>query len=421
MRRKKRTTMIGAFVLGALLFAGTALADIMDKSGYDQLKDAVKVTAANCMENYQSFTADISMVMKDNGKVILSENSIVKYDAVNKAREETNNTEDITNRNRNRSYYNYRDENQLITKSSDTDNYIVTTYRDKKDGPLFDKEDNPFNREEAKDLERILDALVNNLKDQVIVTENPDGSKSLSGKLSEGQIPALVNALASFQMKQQFNGNRQGITDLASDVYVKEVKGTAKISEDGSLENILGTASVSGLDEEGNVHEISLEILFKLSNVNDTKVVKPDLTGKKVITQEERDWERAYQPTPEKFVGKFKNDIIMEKDGRFVKIGERHLEITLLNDKEVQGNYREEIKEGFEKYAEPDSAYTFKARFNNEKDTNNAVLEGKTQEGNKVTGNMHFNGYDGRIYVNLDRGYYGNAVIYDSDFRPDFD
>jgi len=422
MRKKKRTAMIGAFALGAFLFAGTALADIMDKSGYDQLKDAVKATATNCTENYQSFTADVSMVMKDNGKVIFSEESVTKYDSLNGASEQTSTTEDATNRNRNYSYYRYSDKVQSISRSANDNNYVVTNYREKKDTPLLNKEDNPFNQEEAKDLERILDALVINLKDHVIVTENSDGSKSLSGNLSEGQIPALINALASFQMKQEFNGNRRdGIIDLASDVYVKEVQGTATISEDGSLENILGTASVSGLDEQGEVHEISLEVLFKLSDVNATKVVKPDLTGKKVITQEERDFKRAYQPTPEKFVGKFKNDIIMENDGRFVKIGERHLEITLLNNKEVQGNYREELKEGFEKYAVSDSNYTFKAKFSNEKDTNNAVLEGITEEGNKVTGDMYFNGYDGRIYLNLNRGYYGNVVINDTDFRPDFD
>lgn len=422
MKRKKRTAMIGAFALGAFLFAGTALADIMDKSGYDQLKDAVKVTATNCTENYQSFTADVSMVMKDNGKVLFSEDSVTKYDAVNGAKEEITTREDITNRSFSYSNYYYFDKNQSIRKSSDDNNYIVTTYKEKKGDPLLNKEDNPFNQEEAKDLERILDALVINFKDHVIVTENPDGSKSLSGNLSEGQIPALINAVASFQMKQEFNNNRrEGIIDLASDVYVKEVRGTAKINEDGSLENILGTASVSGLDKQGEVHEISLEVLFKFSDVNTTKVVKPDLTGEKVITQEDRDFERSYQPTPEKFVGKFKNDMIMEKDGRFVKIGERYLEITLLNDKEVQGNYREELREGFEKYADPNRIYTFKARFNNDEDTNSAVLEGTTEEGNKITGNMHFNGYDGRVYLNLDRSYNGNFVINDTDFRPAFD
>ncbi|MGI6711534.1 MAG: hypothetical protein ACOX4L_02195 [Bacillota bacterium] len=422
MKRKKRTAMIGAFALGALLFAGTALADIMDKSGYDQLKDAVKVTAVNCTENYQSFTAEFSMVMKDNGKVILSEDSVTKYNAVNGTKEEISTTKDATNRKMNNSYYSYSDKNQCIVKSADDNKYIVTTYRDKKDKPLINKEDNPFNQDEAKDMERILDALVSNLKDQVIVTEDTDGSKSLSGKLSEGQIPALINALASFQMKHEFNGNRGGIVDLASDVYVKEVRGTAKISKDGSLENILGTASISGLDKEGKVHDISIEVLFKLSDVNATKVTKPDLTGKKVITQKERDVERAHKPTPEKFVGKFKNDIIMENDGRFVKIGERHLEITLFNDKEIQGKYWEELKEGFEKYTDPDSSYTFKARFNDkEKDANNAVFEGITKEGNKITGNLHFNGYDGRVYMNLDGGYYENTVINDTDFRPDLD
>jgi hypothetical protein len=418
MRRKKRIAMIAAFTLGAFLFAGTALADILDKSGYDQLKDAVKLTAANCTENYQSFTADISLVMKDNGQLIYSENNLLKYDAVSGAREETTTTKDITNRDRNYSYYLFADQNQHIVKSTNDDNYIITTYREQKDAPLINKEDNPFNREEIKDLERILDALVSNLKDQVIITESSDDSKVLSGKLSEGQIPALINALVSYKMKQEFNGRRDGLINLASDVYIKEVRGTAKVNEDGSLENILGTASISGLDKEGKIHEISLEILFKLSDINTTKVVKPDLTGKKVITREERDFEE-YKPTPEKFVGKFKNDIVMEKDGRFVKIGERHLEITLLNDKEVRGNYREELKEGFEEYTGPNRTYSFIAKFN--EDVNNAFLEGTTEQGDKVTGTIYFDSYKGQIYLNTNHNHPNNSVIHNSDFLPDFD
>lgn len=96
------------------------------------------------------------------------------------------------------------------------------------------------------------------------------------------------------------------------------------------------------------------------------------------------------------------------------------LKITSMNHQDVQGSYREELKEGFEKYASKNSAYTFKARFS-DKDANDAAFEGITDSGNKITGSMHFNGFDGRIYLNLNQGYYGNEVIYDTDFRPAFD
>jgi hypothetical protein len=421
MRRKKQMAMIAVFTLGAFLFAGSALADIRDKSGYEQLKDALKLTAVNCTENYQSFTAEISMVLKDNGQVLFSDNSLIKYDNINGAKEETNTTKDSSISNRNRSYYSYSDRKGSIVKSSNENSYIVTTYQEEREAPLVNKNDNPFNEERAKDMERIFDALVSNLKDQVIVADNPDGTKIFSGKLSEGQIPTLINALASFVMKQEFDGGRDGLVHLASDVYVKEVWGTAKVNEDGSLENMMGTATISGLDKGGRAHEISLEVLFQLSDVNTTRVIRPDLTGEKIVTREERDFDRAYKPTAEKFVGKFKNDILVEEDGRFVKIGERQLEITLLSDKEVQGNYREELFEGYENYASPFNSYTFQAKFRDDRDYNNAALEGTTDQGDEVRGNIYFNGYDAKIYLNIDRNQQNGGVIYDSDFRPDLD
>jgi hypothetical protein len=319
------------------------------------------------------------------------------------------------------SYPRYADKNQYIVKSSEEDNYMVTTYTEQKNEPLFNKENNPFHEERVKDIERILDALAGNLREQVIVTENPDSGKTLSGKLSEGQIPALINALASFMIKQEFSSGRGGLVNLANDIYIQEVQGTAKVNADGSLENILGAATVSGLDEAGRAQEISLEVFFQLSDVNSTRVTKPDLTGEKVINREERDFNKLYQPTAEKFVGKFKNDILMEKDGRFVKIGERRLEITLLDEKEAKGHYREELWEGYEKYANSFQSYIFEAKFSDEGDVNNATLEGTTEEGAEVKGTIYFNGYDAFIYLNLSQNQRNSSVIHDSTFRPDFD
>ncbi|MDD4347367.1 MAG: hypothetical protein PHZ11_10940, partial [Desulfitobacteriaceae bacterium] len=76
MKFKKRTVMLVTFTLGTLLLATTALADIANKNGYDQLKDTLKVTAEQCSETFDSFTMDISMVMKDNGKTFLTSNEI---------------------------------------------------------------------------------------------------------------------------------------------------------------------------------------------------------------------------------------------------------------------------------------------------------------------------------------------------------
>src|SRR5665648_1192041 len=87
MKFKKKTAMLVSFTLGTLLVATTALADIANKSGYDQLKDALKVTAQQSSEKFDSYTMDFSMVMKDNGKAVTSQNSIQKYDRSKSATE----------------------------------------------------------------------------------------------------------------------------------------------------------------------------------------------------------------------------------------------------------------------------------------------------------------------------------------------
>ena len=90
MKFKKKTAMLVSFTLGTLLVATTALADIANKSGYDQLKDALKVTAQQSNEKFDSFTMDISYELKDNGKTLGSSNSTQKYDRSKSASESIN-------------------------------------------------------------------------------------------------------------------------------------------------------------------------------------------------------------------------------------------------------------------------------------------------------------------------------------------
>jgi len=44
--------------------------------------------------------------------------------------------------------------------------------------------------------------LIGNLKEYVVVTEDADGNKEFSGKLSDAQIPAVVNAVIAYAAKK---------------------------------------------------------------------------------------------------------------------------------------------------------------------------------------------------------------------------
>lgn len=365
MKFKKKSVMLVSFTVGTLLLATTALADIASKSGYDELKGAIKLTTEQASEKFDSFTLDYSMALKDNGKTLESSNETLKVDRTKSASE--NISSGLSLNGDKRSSQSYSDKTTMIRVSESDPTYYVTEFPKERKDEAFT---NPFKEEEAADIEKIVDAIVGSLRDHVVVTENPDGSKAITGSLTEVQIPSLVNAVASFQLKQEFNNqnsnqNNSKMPRLTKDVFVKEVKGSAKVNADGVMESILGTAVLSGKDEQGTVHEISLEALVKVMDINTTTVTKPDLTGKKVVKDIAR-YGDAEMSNPEKFVGKFKNDIIIEKDSKFVKVGERFVDITQIDGKSVTGRYYVEYKPEFKEYATSLSNFKFEAKFEQE-------------------------------------------------------
>ena len=414
MKFKKKTTMLVSFTLGTLLVATTALADIANKSGYDQLKDALKVTAEQSSEKFDSFTLDLSMEMKDNGKTLMTSNEMMKRDISKGASESISSGERLNGTKENSN--SYSDKQTMIRVSENDPTYYVTEFTKERKEERFT---NPFKEDSAADIEKIADAVVGSLKDHVVVTENSDGSKGFAGSLTEVQIPSLVNAVASFQLKQEFNnGNPDNkMPHLTKDVFVKEVKGTAKVNKDGVMESILGTAVLSGKDDKGAAHDVTVEILAKLTGINSTTVTKPDLTGKKVIKDIARNEDSGSEiSNPEKFVGKFSNDILIEKDNKFVKIGDRIIDITQIDNQTATGRYYEVYKPGFEEYATTERDFKFTAQKPEEK--NRSDFELTTESGSK--GNLYPDQYAGKINLNLNTVSMG-GLLYDSTFSPYLD
>lgn len=419
MKIKKKTAMLASFTIGTLLFATTALADVLSKSGYDQLKDGLKVSAEKMSGEFDNFTLDITYAIKDNGKTLQSENHVEKSDRKNNVSETTNTSDGINGKNS--TNYTYSDSKTDIRRGIGLDDKVyVMEYTEERKLNQFT---NPFAQNGAEDVERIADAVIGSLKDHVIVKDNSDGSKELTGSLTEMQIPALVNAVASFQLKQQFNG-RNGMQNewshLTQDVFVKEVTGLASINKDGVLENILGTATVSGKDSQGQTHDITVEVLGKLKDVNSTKVTKPDLTGKEVVKQIAQPNRGRELTNPQKFLGTFKNDIIIEKEGKFVKTGERILEITKIDSNGVTGHYHEEYRAGFENSVNKTEEFTFNGTFEYDKHPD-VRFEVPNDKGGKVEGHIYFDDFVGKVNFNLNRPYIGNGPMFDSTFSPVLD
>jgi hypothetical protein len=394
VKLKKKTATIISFAIGTIMFTTTAMAQVLTKSGYDQLKDSVKYTAESCATKLSSYTLDTSMILKDNGTVIYSENSLSKKDVKNGASETVSNGLRDTVKTES---YNYYDKKGSIYKNNEQNVYYETEFTSPYENNAFS---NPFKEEGASDVEKIADALVGNLKDAVVVTENTNGTKTLSGSLSESQIPAVVDAVVSYYAKSRFGNNYNNpnndstIPKITKDVFVSEIKGNMTTNKDGFIQSVLGSGVISGKDESGTQHKLTFEMLVKITNVNSTKISRPDLSGEKVEKSVEKDYSKL--SNPEKYIGKYKTDILIEKDGKFVKIGEKFVDVTAIDDKGISGRHYEEYAKGYEEYATNKKDFKFDGKFENDQFNANFKVEGSSK--NSVQGNISINMRTANIY-----------------------
>lgn len=342
MKLNKKSTILTFFILGALVLAMSAFADIKLGSGYTNLKDALKTTSSKLAGEVDNFTVDLVASLKLDGKVFEEVVSKVKFDVKNNSRE----TRDLNlSKGELREHYWYSDEKQSIYKNFEDGSYTV--YEKRKPNVKDDKKviDDIFEDEQMKDLEKIVDAFVGNLQD-IVQVEESDGNKLYSGNLSESQIPSTINAMSSFFFKyaimNEWNMKNWDIPYPKSNVHLVDMMGKAVENRDGIIESIIFTASISAEDENGVEHIYSLELSMNIKDINNTVVKAPDLEGKEVTYTKE-----GYN-FDEKYIGKYKSDIVIEKNNEFIKIGERFVEITSVEDDSFKGKYYEVYKEGYE-------------------------------------------------------------------------
>ncbi len=419
MKVNKKTVMILSFCLGLAMFVTTAFADIVSKTGYEQMKDSIKFTAESFSEKLDSFTMQATMTLKDNDKVLTATTSTDKFDNKNMVTESTNSEE--YSKGPKRIHYSYRDKEGSIWKDSNNDTYYVSNYPMPKDSKLFH---NPFKEEKFSDVEKIIDAVVGNLKDYVVVNEKSDGSKEFSGSLSEGQIPSLVNAVSSFAYKQAFTGGRYdssndiSIPQLTSDLYIRDIKGKMVVNKDGIAESFFASGILSGKDKDGVFHDLTLELLIKAMDINSTTITKPNLEGKKVEKQDNRILPED-NFISEKLVGKYKNNIVIEKDGKYVKIGERIVEITSAADKHVNGRYYEEYKNEYADYGKEKLDITFDA-VSLPDSFNSAEFKYTNSSGIEQNGHIYFDMTGGRLNFDIPERSSNPNTMYDSNFSMVF-
>lgn len=411
MKLSKKSVTVLSFTIGACLFVSTAFADTLLGSGYDRLKGSVKTTASMMDKDMKNYTLEALYTLKDNDKTLLQGSTSHKLDAEKNMTEENTTTKNADGETTSR--YNYADIKNSISKNGTDNTYYLTEYPENRTNTVGFE--NPFEEKGAAEIEKIVDAVVGGLKDYVQVEEGPEGGKVYSGSLSETQVPAILNAVSSFGIKQMLN-DEPDLPVIESDVFVKRVAGSAIENKAGYLENVTGDITLSGKDKNGVQHDLNLNVIVKLSEVGSTIITKPNLTDAKV---EKVSYSNGFSS---KYVGAYKNDIVMEKDGKFVKIGERTVEIISVDNDKVKGKFSETVVPGYE------SEYPDKDNFEFVYDpANSSTFTYKNAKGEEKNGSI-YQGAPGKIHLELnigiiDKNSYKSdpKAYYDGEFKRVFE
>ena len=412
MPGRRKAAFLAVMTICIMVFATSAYADMAARTAYEQLKESIRETVRYMDGEALSYTISSEITVQDNGSLVAVMTNTQKKDNPGKRNETTHlvtNPVDIVEMS-----YNYSDPEQSIWYDRTRDAYYLTKYApvDAEKESLYseqspveaedkDSASNFFGSQQYRDVERIIDALVGNLKDNVNQTERrSDGSREIYGSLTEMQIPPLVNALVSFVFKQAQPGNRYDsrpaelssyrgepvpakeilggdmadpdkapaegdktntpeirIPVMVDDLYIQHVTGRTTLDADGRIRHLTASGTIHGTDADGKAHELVVTVKMDIRDLNTTVLAAPDLTGKKVVENASYP-EKALYTVTDRYVGTYTSDIIAIRDNQFVRIGIRTIRIAHIENTRVAGSYSQEY---FDPAGGKDFDFTFDA------------------------------------------------------------
>ncbi len=296
--KQKRWMVLMSMALGGLMIFGVAFASASGTSGYEVYKTALKNTRAAA-----SMTGQVKVSAVDNGNTIVNLDGSAKMnrEAKTMSGAVTAKTGNVTSTSEV-----YQQDGKVITKASTSDVYNVMERHPGAKQPKPEGDRSQLEQKYAQDVENLIDAVVGNIKNDVTLNTNADGSKEVSLQLSGNQIPAPLNAIASLAIKSGLHERanekmsaaataiKNNLPQLTDGITLSNIDIKAVVDDQDLIKSQQVILTVSGKDASGASHEVVVTIDLNLSNINQTTPDSIDLTGKQVKTMQPggRHWEQ---------------------------------------------------------------------------------------------------------------------------------
>lgn len=321
MTKNKKLTMVAILMVAITLFSVTAFASAPNYTGYEALKEILK--SKDKTQDFTSATFTGNLKVSDNEKTLFAIAGTAKMDETQKAASGTVDFS-IDDINRQASFYGTHESAYFVDEQNQLNYQIInmdqldTEASDDYSSRHYDRYDNENHKMDATG-EAFLDYIVGDLKSQVELSNEADGTKVVSMDLVKSEIPTPINLLISAaaaeertydenemdaEVKHMNNPELKALIDsmpffqglsvedmknledkmpvLKKDVVLEHLYVAFTLDANDDVQAMTLQMTITGKDAAGVAHEIVVAGTGTLTDLNSTSIDTFDTTGKDI-------------------------------------------------------------------------------------------------------------------------------------------
>lgn len=309
---KKRVYVGVVAALAILVLTVSAFAASSSYEGYDKFKSLIQTQKDYSEYHNGTLTGKVQVI--DNGETIVGISGAVNGNYEDK---EMNGEVLLAINDLKKTLEVFKmDDIFYISDVENNDVYVTENTND------YDRDDFTENEKPSftESQEALVDYVMKDVKDDFVLVSNADGSKNISFELTKDEVPVGLNLLASAasskrlddkdehfenSMDQELNIDEYPLfkelseakfehTNIVENMEIDYVNITLDLDENDMLKGFTLALIVSGNDEDGNFHELTINADLEISNVNTASIESLDLDGKNLIQLPEMEREMEH-------------------------------------------------------------------------------------------------------------------------------
>ena len=314
---KNKKVKLGIIVMAAVtLFTATAFAANSNNGGYEVFKEVMKSSQET--KHFANASFDGAFKMIDNGKEISEITGEVK--GTREDKEASGNVQfKLMGKEQDLSFYRSGETSYLVDQTNAKYYQLVNIDKDQyKKHKAIENNDGYENHQMGKTGEAFMDYFVGDLKYQFELSENTDGTKSITLDLDQNEIPVPINLLMGIaadgsdrsdvdcedgmDLAQKellmgkmpflkiFSDLGKDIPKLKEDIKLTGIVLKLNVDENNQIKSFDAKINTTGKDANGEYHEISLLGSLNIKDINSTTVDKFSPDGKSIETIDAEDF-----------------------------------------------------------------------------------------------------------------------------------